>query len=170
MSFNLATILRESALAAPDKPLVHAGEATWTYRDVDDAPARRREHGRCPGDVPRRHGGAALHQRHDGQAEDRSPAPVLRHAGPAGGAGGTWSLFRYPCIRSDSDMHTLGYAFKPWTQEAAIASGAAILDDLHEAVAENDLAAHVRLSRKVRRADWSSETRRSCRERHERAC
>jgi monooxygenase len=72
--------------------------------------------------------------------------------------GGTWNLFRYPGIRSDSDMYTLGYGFKPWTHEKSIASGASILDYLHEAVAEHDLASHVRLSRKVRRADWSSES------------
>ncbi|MFM9126336.1 MAG: NAD(P)-binding protein, partial [Solirubrobacterales bacterium] len=42
--------------------------------------------------------------------------------------GGTWDLFRYPGIRSDSDLHTLGYAFKPWTQVDAIADGQSILD------------------------------------------
>ena len=72
--------------------------------------------------------------------------------------GGTWDLFRYPGIRSDSDMFTLGYAFKPWTAEKSIASGAAILEYLHETVTEHDLSSHVRLSRTVRRADWSSET------------
>jgi cation diffusion facilitator CzcD-associated flavoprotein CzcO len=72
--------------------------------------------------------------------------------------GGTWDLFRYPGIRSDSDMYTLGYAFKPWTDEKSIASGEAILDYLRETVAEHDLASHVQLNRKVRRADWSSET------------
>jgi monooxygenase len=72
--------------------------------------------------------------------------------------GGTWDLFRYPGIRSDSDMYTLGYAFKPWTDEKSIASGGAILDYLRETVADYDLAPHVRLDRRVRRADWSSET------------
>jgi cation diffusion facilitator CzcD-associated flavoprotein CzcO len=72
--------------------------------------------------------------------------------------GGTWTLFRYPGIRSDSDMYTLGYAFKPWTHEKAIASGESILDYLREAVADYDLASHVQLSRRVRRADWSSES------------
>lgn len=72
--------------------------------------------------------------------------------------GGTWNLFRYPGIRSDSDMYTLGYAFKPWIHEKAIASGSAILDYLHEAVTDHDLASHVRLSRRVRRADWSSQS------------
>src|SRR5581483_11634324 len=54
--------------------------------------------------------------------------------------GGTWKLFRYPGIRSDSDMYTLGYAFKPWKHEKSIASGASILEYLQEAVAEHDLA------------------------------
>ncbi|WGY02845.1 NAD(P)/FAD-dependent oxidoreductase [Nocardioides sp. QY071] len=73
--------------------------------------------------------------------------------------GGTWDLFRYPGIRSDSDMYTLGYAFKPWTSEKAIASGDAILGYLHETVAEHDLASHLRLGRRVRSADWSEGTR-----------
>lgn len=72
--------------------------------------------------------------------------------------GGTWDLFRYPGIRSDSDMYTLGYAFKPWTHEKAIASGRAILDYLRETVAEYDLAPQLRLGRRVRRADWSGES------------
>ncbi|MDA9095997.1 NAD(P)/FAD-dependent oxidoreductase, partial [Porticoccaceae bacterium] len=46
--------------------------------------------------------------------------------------GGTWDLFRYPGVRSDSDMHTLGYSFKPWKHEKAIADGPAILDYIHE--------------------------------------
>ncbi|MER6973716.1 NAD(P)/FAD-dependent oxidoreductase [Nocardioides sp. NPDC000445] len=71
--------------------------------------------------------------------------------------GGTWDLFRYPGIRSDSDMFTLGYAFKPWTGEKAIASGGAILDYLRETVADFDLESRVRFSRRVLRADWSSE-------------
>jgi monooxygenase len=72
--------------------------------------------------------------------------------------GGTWDLFRYPGIRSDSDMYTLGYAFKPWTDEKSIASGGAILDYLRETVADYDLASHVRLNRRVIRSDWSSES------------
>jgi monooxygenase len=71
--------------------------------------------------------------------------------------GGTWDLFRYPGIRSDSDMYTLGYVFKPWTSEKAIASGDAILDYLRETVADYDLVPHLRLGRRVRRAEWSSE-------------
>src|SRR6478736_6260925 len=70
--------------------------------------------------------------------------------------GGTWDIFRYPGIRSDSDLHTFGYAFKPWTSANAIAAGHEILDYLRETVQENDLAAHIRFGHKVLGADWSS--------------
>jgi len=75
------------------------------------------------------------------------------------GLGGTWDLFRYPGIRSDSDMYTLGYAFKPWTSEKAIASGDAILDYLRETVVDHDLRPHLRLERRVHTADWSEGSR-----------
>ena len=54
--------------------------------------------------------------------------------------GGTWDLFRYPGIRSDSDMHTMGYAFKPWKHPKAISEGPAIISYIEETAAENDLA------------------------------
>ncbi|MFF8380645.1 flavin-containing monooxygenase [Streptomyces sp. NPDC015661] len=73
--------------------------------------------------------------------------------------GGTWDLFRYPGIRSDSDMFTLGYGFKPWTAEKSIASGEAILDYLKEAVDEYGLGRHIRLGRRVLGADWSQDDR-----------
>jgi cation diffusion facilitator CzcD-associated flavoprotein CzcO len=71
--------------------------------------------------------------------------------------GGTWDLFRYPGIRSDSDMHTLGYNFKPWVAEKAIAEGPAILDYIHEAAAENRITDHIRYQQKVVQATWSTE-------------
>ncbi|MGV8997145.1 MAG: flavin-containing monooxygenase [Parvibaculaceae bacterium] len=71
--------------------------------------------------------------------------------------GGTWDLFRYPGIRSDSDMYTLGYSFKPWTQAKAIADGPAILGYLHETADENDIKRHIRFRHMVKRASWSSE-------------
>ena len=71
--------------------------------------------------------------------------------------GGTWDLFRYPGIRSDSDMHTLGYNFKPWIAEKAIAEGPAILEYIHEAASENNIAPHIRFQHQVTRASWSSE-------------
>lgn len=70
--------------------------------------------------------------------------------------GGTWDLFRYPGIRSDSDMYTLGYAFKPWTSPKAIADGASIREYIHDAVREGDLGGHIRLEQRVVSASWSS--------------
>jgi monooxygenase len=70
--------------------------------------------------------------------------------------GGTWDLFRYPGIRSDSDLHTLGYAFKPWTGEQAIADGPSILDYVRETARENGIDRHVRFGHRVVRAEWSS--------------
>ena len=70
--------------------------------------------------------------------------------------GGTWDLFRYPGIRSDSDLHTFGYEFKPWTSDNAIADADEILDYLHEVVEENDLARRIYFRHKVIRADFST--------------
>ena len=74
--------------------------------------------------------------------------------------GGTWDLFRYPGIRSDSDMHTLGYAFKPWTQAKAIADGPSILEYVRETAREGGIDRHIRFDTKVVRADWDSDTAR----------
>ena len=71
--------------------------------------------------------------------------------------GGTWDLFRYPGIRSDSDMYTLGYAFKPWTRAKAIADGPSILNYVRETAAENGIDQHIRFGHRVTRAAWSSE-------------
>lgn len=72
--------------------------------------------------------------------------------------GGTWDLFRYPGVRSDSDMYTLGYAFKPWTEAKSIADGPHILSYLKETAEENGIDKHIRYSHKVQTASWSSET------------
>lgn len=74
--------------------------------------------------------------------------------------GGTWDLFRYPGIRSDSDLHTYGYAFKPWTDDDAIAAGDKILRYLAETVAEHELEPAMRFGHRVRRASWSGATAR----------
>jgi cation diffusion facilitator CzcD-associated flavoprotein CzcO len=71
--------------------------------------------------------------------------------------GGTWDLFRYPGIRSDSDMFTLGYSFKPWEQPKAIADGPSIRDYIAEAATENALRERIRLQTKALRAEWSTE-------------
>ena len=70
--------------------------------------------------------------------------------------GGTWDLFRYPGIRSDSDMYTLGYSFKPWTQPKAIADGPHILDYVRETARENGIDGKIRFSHQVKSASWSS--------------
>ena len=71
--------------------------------------------------------------------------------------GGTWDLFRYPGIRSDSDMHTLGYSFKPWKAAKAIADGPAIKAYLEETVEEEDIRPHIRFQHHVTHAAWSRE-------------
>src|SRR6478609_7302036 len=71
--------------------------------------------------------------------------------------GGTWDLFRYPGIRSDSDMHTMGYAFKPWKHPKAISEGGAIIDYIKETASENDINRHIRFQHKVLNASWSSD-------------
>ena len=73
-----------------------------------------------------------------------------------GQLGGTWDLFRYPGIRSDSDMYTLGYAFKPWTEAKAIADGPAILSYLNETAAEHGIDQHIRFRHHVEQAAWST--------------
>ncbi|MBN8502182.1 MAG: NAD(P)/FAD-dependent oxidoreductase, partial [Sphingomonadales bacterium] len=72
--------------------------------------------------------------------------------------GGTWDLFRYPGIRSDSDMHTLGFSFEPWKHEKSIADGPAILDYLRDITEKYNLTPAMRLGQKVISADWDSKT------------
>mgnify|MGYP003634250737 CR=1 FL=1 len=71
--------------------------------------------------------------------------------------GGTWNLFQYPGIRSDSDMHTLGFKFEPWTEQKAIADGPSIMNYLHRIKAKYDLEKHIHFGHKVLSASWSSE-------------
>ena len=70
--------------------------------------------------------------------------------------GGTWDLFRYPGIRSDSDMYTLGYRFRPWTNPKAIADGASILDYLKQTAGQSGIDRKIRYRHRVERASWSS--------------
>ncbi|MFC4293483.1 flavin-containing monooxygenase [Novosphingobium tardum] len=74
--------------------------------------------------------------------------------------GGTWDLFRYPGIRSDSDMHTLGFVFEPWKHEKSIADGPAILDYLNKIVDDRGLRGNIRFGQKVVSAAWDTETAR----------
>lgn len=71
--------------------------------------------------------------------------------------GGTWDLFRYPGIRSDSDMHTLGYRFKPWREAKAIADGPSILKYVKETADEYDVDKHIRFNHLAKKASWSTE-------------
>ena len=70
--------------------------------------------------------------------------------------GGTWDLFRYPGIRSDSDMFTLGYRFKPWTSDKGIADGGDIRQYIRDAATENKVDEKIRFKHKVKNADWNS--------------
>ncbi|MBL8347770.1 MAG: NAD(P)/FAD-dependent oxidoreductase [Rubrivivax sp.] len=74
--------------------------------------------------------------------------------------GGTWSLFRYPGFRSDSDMYTLGFHFKPWREREAIVRGPAILQYLRETAREHGLERHIRYGMLVRSANWHSQAAR----------
>ena len=71
--------------------------------------------------------------------------------------GGTWDLFKYPGIRSDSDMHTLGFRFKPWIHDKSIADGPSIMEYLHETINEYELKNNILLDHKVDSANWNSE-------------
>ena len=94
--------------------------------------------------------GAACHL----QAKCPGKSYVILEA--RGATGGTWDLFRYPGVRSDSDMFTLGYAFRPWRGEQSIAGGPAILAYLRETAAQHGIDPHIRLRHQVKRASWSS--------------
>ncbi|MDZ5661210.1 NAD(P)/FAD-dependent oxidoreductase [Nocardioides sp. S-58] len=77
-----------------------------------------------------------------------------------GTSGGTWDLFRYPGVRSDSDMHTLGYRFRPWRGDTALADGASILDYVRDTAREFGVDRHIRYGHRVTRAAWDSGTAR----------
>lgn len=70
--------------------------------------------------------------------------------------GGTWDLFRYPGIRSDSDMYTLGYPFQPWTEAKSIADGPSILKYIHDTAEQHGIARHIRYDHHVDSASWST--------------
>jgi monooxygenase len=71
-------------------------------------------------------------------------------------SGGTWDLFRYPGIRSDSDMYTLGYSFRPWPGAKAIADGPSILEYIRDTARDERVEEHIRYDSRVKRVDWSS--------------
>lgn len=71
--------------------------------------------------------------------------------------GGTWDLFRYPGVRSDTDMYTLGYSFRPWTKPFAMADGDAILDYVRDTAREFGIDRHIRFKHRVKSASWSTD-------------
>ncbi|MDX1889528.1 NAD(P)/FAD-dependent oxidoreductase [Mycolicibacterium sp. 050158] len=87
--------------------------------------------------------------------QDRSPSKSYAILERRANMGGTWDLFKYPGIRSDSDMFTLGFRFKPWTSAKAIADGPSILAYIKEAAAENGIDEKIRYNHQVIAADWS---------------
>lgn len=87
--------------------------------------------------------------------QDRSPSKTYAILERRENMGGTWDLFKYPGIRSDSDMFTLGFRFKPWTSAKAIADGPSILAYIKEAAAENGIDKNIRYSHQVTAAEWS---------------
>ena len=95
--------------------------------------------------------GAACHLR------QRCPDKTFALLESRAAIGGTWDLFRYPGIRSDSDMHTFGYSFKPWIAKQAIADGASILAYVNETADEYDIRKHIRFRRRLDAAAWSTE-------------
>ena len=94
--------------------------------------------------------GAAVHLQRD------CPAKSFTLLEARATLGGTWDLFRYPGVRSDSDMYTLGYEFKPWQNAKAIADGPAILNYVQETAAEEGITPHIRCRHRVVAADWSA--------------
>ena len=95
--------------------------------------------------------GAAWHLQH------RCPGQRYAILEAREASGGTWDLFRYPGIRSDSDMYTLGYAFRPWRDPKAIADGPSILSYVRDVAREAGIDRHIRFRHRVVKASWSSE-------------
>ena len=94
--------------------------------------------------------GAAYH------LHERCPGKSYAILESRGDLGGTWDLFRYPGIRSDSDMHTLGFRFKPWTEAKAIADGPSILDYIRRTAQEEGIEDRIRFNHRVVSAAWST--------------
>ncbi|HEX4532971.1 MAG TPA: NAD(P)/FAD-dependent oxidoreductase [Rhizomicrobium sp.] len=88
--------------------------------------------------------------------QQRCPKKTYAILEGRGAIGGTWDLFRYPGIRSDSDMYTLGYSFKPWREAKAIADGPSILNYVRQTASENRIDGHIRFQHMVKHASWSS--------------
>ena len=94
--------------------------------------------------------GAACH------LQDEAPGRTFAILESRGAIGGTWDLFRYPGIRSDSDMFTLGYGFRPWTEATSIADGPSIRTYIEDTARERGLMSTIRFHHRVVRAKWST--------------
>ena len=94
--------------------------------------------------------GAAWH------LQDKCPGKSYAIVEAREASGGTWDLFRYPGIRSDSDMYTLGYSFRPWKEAKAIADGPAILDYIRDVASDHGIDARIRYQHRVVAASWST--------------
>jgi monooxygenase len=88
--------------------------------------------------------------------QERCPGKSYAILEARGDLGGTWDLFRYPGIRSDSDMHTLGYRFKPWTEAKSITDGPSILEYVRRTAQDHGIDARIRFHHRVLSAAWSS--------------
>src|ERR687894_942101 len=88
--------------------------------------------------------------------QERLPHKTYAIFEARGTIGGTWDLFRYPGVRSDSDMYTLGYRFRPWSEAKAIADGPSILSYVKETAAHYGVDRKIRFNHRVARASWSS--------------
>ena len=88
--------------------------------------------------------------------QDKCPRKTYAILEARDAIGGTWDLFRYPGVRSDSDMYTLGYSFRPWPDAKAIADGPAILRYVRETAREGDIERRIRFNHRAVRAEWSS--------------
>jgi monooxygenase len=89
--------------------------------------------------------------------QQRCPGRTFAILEARGAIGGTWDLFRYPGVRSDSDMFTLCYPFRPWSGSQAIADGASILDYVRETAREHGIEQAIRFHHRVVAAEWSSD-------------
>ena len=94
---------------------------------------------------------AAVHLR------KKCPKKTIRILEARDSLGGTWDLFRYPGIRSDSDMHTLGFSFKPWREAKSIADGPSILKYVNETVEEHGLLDLIKFNCRLKKAEWDSD-------------
>src|SRR5918997_6780561 len=89
--------------------------------------------------------------------QDKCPGKTFAILEARASMGGTWSLFRYPGVRSDSDMFTLGYSFRPWEEAKAIADGPSILSYIEDTARDHGVERRIRFNHRVLNIEWSSQ-------------